>query len=528
MPATAGRVRMPANNRVHSSAALQTHGIWQSAIGYDPYAPNKDDSESASNQPHGENAYASFQGLLALARISGSNANETRGACKKCGRVGHFSFQCKNFIILKEKDPEAIQASVFNRPDEWEAGKVNEKKQAESDDEEESESSDSDVDSEIERIIAERSGKKFSSKGKKASKKTRGSKKRSNRKRRKVVGLLFGGLNAASTLSVIVVVIYGANLTITGSMSPGALTSFFLVSQQEPADVPFSLWIEPRRCRNWEISAHWGCSFFLNVWLQMGVSAKTDKVAFFYFSDQDGEVELHLHDVWFAYPSRPNNMVLKRGSKVALVDPSGGGKVVSLSEAFTLFMNISSLGSNTIVAEHYTTFLLCLLQSMIVNLIKRFYDPMKGKILLIGVPLVEISHEYLHRKVVLMFLNSNDQQSKPGTCPFQLLDREENIAYGCEGQADINDIENAAKQRVAIARALMMNPKILLLDEATGALDAESEYLVLDAMDSILRMSHYLNPNLILLLRDLVLVWFIILEFSSYVNPVACRMPWTL
>ncbi|KAK8583997.1 hypothetical protein V6N12_068249 [Hibiscus sabdariffa] len=172
---------MSANNRVHSSAALQTHGIWQSAIRYDPYAPNKDDSESSSNQLHGKNAYASFQGLLALARISGSNANETRGACKKCGRVGHFSFQCKNFIILKEKDPEAIQASVFNRPDGWEGGKVNEKKQAESEEEEEeeeSESSDSDVDSEIERIIAERSGKKFSSKGKKASKKTRGSKKR--------------------------------------------------------------------------------------------------------------------------------------------------------------------------------------------------------------------------------------------------------------------------------------------------------------------------------------------------------------
>lgn len=46
----------------------------------------------------------------------------------------------------------------------------------------------------------------------------------------KVVGLFFGGLNAASTLSVIVVVIYGANLTITGSMTPGALTSFILYS----------------------------------------------------------------------------------------------------------------------------------------------------------------------------------------------------------------------------------------------------------------------------------------------------------
>lgn len=97
MPATAGRVRMPANNRVHSSAALQTHGIWQSAIGYDPYAPNKEDAKQSSSQPKSsntepepENAYASFQGLLALARITGSNADEARGACKKCGRVGHL------------------------------------------------------------------------------------------------------------------------------------------------------------------------------------------------------------------------------------------------------------------------------------------------------------------------------------------------------------------------------------------------------------------------------------------------------
>jgi len=45
-----------------------------------------------------------------------------------------------------------------------------------------------------------------------------------------MVGLFFGGLNAASTLSVIVVVIYGANLTITGSMTTGALTSFILYS----------------------------------------------------------------------------------------------------------------------------------------------------------------------------------------------------------------------------------------------------------------------------------------------------------
>ncbi|KAE8711431.1 CAX-interacting protein 4 [Hibiscus syriacus] len=178
MPATAGRVRMPANNRVHSSAALQTHGIWQSAIGYDPYAPNKDDSKYSSGQvtaaaePDGENAYASFQGLLALARITGSNADEALGACRKCGRVGHLTFQCKNFVSLKEskeKDPEVIQAAVLNGLDKLKGGKVN-GKEVEGEDEE-SESSDSDVDSEIERIIAERSGKKVISKGRKSLKK---------------------------------------------------------------------------------------------------------------------------------------------------------------------------------------------------------------------------------------------------------------------------------------------------------------------------------------------------------------------
>ncbi|KAJ8477881.1 hypothetical protein OPV22_021608 [Ensete ventricosum] len=70
MPATAGRVRMPANNQVHSSAALQTHGIWQSAIGYDPYAPANKVSAKESALPDedgsaAENAYANFQGLLA-------------------------------------------------------------------------------------------------------------------------------------------------------------------------------------------------------------------------------------------------------------------------------------------------------------------------------------------------------------------------------------------------------------------------------------------------------------------------------
>lgn len=46
----------------------------------------------------------------------------------------------------------------------------------------------------------------------------------------RLTGLFFGGLNAASTLSVIVVVIYGAYLTIMGHLTAGSLTSFILYS----------------------------------------------------------------------------------------------------------------------------------------------------------------------------------------------------------------------------------------------------------------------------------------------------------
>lgn len=89
MPATAGRVRMPHNNRMHSSAALQMTGIWKNTIGYDPYAaevrfhPRRlrrgSRYQSLSKRPMcaqdeekkvSESAYEQAKGLMALAKLS--------------------------------------------------------------------------------------------------------------------------------------------------------------------------------------------------------------------------------------------------------------------------------------------------------------------------------------------------------------------------------------------------------------------------------------------------------------------------
>jgi ABC-type multidrug transport system fused ATPase/permease subunit len=165
---------------------------------------------------------------------------------------------------------------------------------------------------------------------------------------------------------------------------------------------------------------------------------------------------------------------IKAGQRIGICGPTGGGK------------------------------------STVVSLIPRFYDPTKGKVLIDG---VDVSDFLLHGNKGL-----RDQIA------FVLQDTvlffgtiRENIAYGKNG-ATQEEIEAAAKmanadefimkmahgydtmvgerglslsggqrQRIGIARAIIRNSPILILDEPTAALDTESEKLVMEALERLMK-----------------------------------------
>jgi ATP-binding cassette, subfamily B, bacterial len=186
---------------------------------------------------------------------------------------------------------------------------------------------------------------------------------------------------------------------------------------------------------------------------------------------------INLQDVGFIYPgtSRPVlhgiDLDVEPGETIALVGRSGSGKTT-----------------------------LC-------NLIARFYDPTQGTVALDGVNLREIEVESYRR---LLGIVEQDVFLFDGTIA-------ENIAYG-DRWATRAQIEQAARvanaaefidrlpagyntfigergvrlsggqrQRLAIARAVLADPRIFILDEATSNLDSESERLIQQSLDQLLR-----------------------------------------
>lgn len=187
---------------------------------------------------------------------------------------------------------------------------------------------------------------------------------------------------------------------------------------------------------------------------------------------------LKFDDVHFFYPSRKDIPVLdgvsfeaKAGEKIAIVGPSGAGK------------------------------------STIASLILSFYQFQEGAILFDGKPANSFALTDIRNQVAIV---PQDVILFGGTI-------RENIAYG-KLSASEDEIKEAAKkanahqfitgfpeaydtvvgergvklsggqrQRIAIARALLKDPAILILDEATSSLDSESERLVQEALEILMK-----------------------------------------
>lgn len=189
-------------------------------------------------------------------------------------------------------------------------------------------------------------------------------------------------------------------------------------------------------------------------------------------TDVKGTIE--LKDVGFAYTGREPvftglNLKLPAGSATALVGATGSGK------------------------------------STVAKLLLRFYEPTSGKILLDGKEITSLDVTDLRRAIGFV---GQDVFLFDGTV-------RENIEYGM-GEAAKGAVEDAAKvadahefierlpqgyetkigergvrlsggqrQRLAIARAVLRNPPIIVLDEATSAVDNESERLIQKALERI-------------------------------------------
>lgn len=146
-------------------------------------------------------------------------------------------------------------------------------------------------------------------------------------------------------------------------------------------------------------------------------------------------------------------------------------------------------------------------KSTLINLIMRYYDEYEGEILIDGQNLKEIDMEYYRNQIgfvqqePLMFKDTvfNNIAYGAGNVHVEQVLRAADIANAhgfISRMPDAYDtllgergigLSGGEKQRISIARAVMKNPSILIFDEATAAVDSETEHLIQEAIERLIR-----------------------------------------
>lgn len=270
-----------------------------------------------------------------------------------------------------------------------------------------------------------------------------------------------------NTLATAGVLAYGGYLAVTGAVTVGVVTSFLLYVQQffRPIQI-------------------------LSQFYTQAQSALAGLERIFFLLDEPSHLndapdaiemppirgEVRFEDVRFGYT--PKQLVLKGinlcaqpGQMVALVGPTGAGK------------------------------------STIINLILRFYDVTGGAVKIDDIDVRDVTQASLRRQIGIVL---QDNILFSGTVA-------ENIAFGVPhaSQAEIEaaaqlanvhefitslpqgyatqlgergaPLSQGQRQLVSIARAVLINPRILILDEATSSIDTRTEALVQDAIAQLLK-----------------------------------------
>lgn len=178
---------------------------------------------------------------------------------------------------------------------------------------------------------------------------------------------------------------------------------------------------------------------------------------------------LAIHQVSFAYPSRPEAKVLDHlnlsvlpGETIAIVGPSGAGK------------------------------------STIFSLLLKFYEPSIGNIYLNGINYQDLPADNIREQLGLVTQEAvifsttiyqnlayglttvNEQDLWQALEMVHLKEFVESLPYSLQTKVGHRGVRlsGGQKQRLALARVLLRQPSILLLDEATNSLDAESDFIV--------------------------------------------------
>ena len=215
---------------------------------------------------------------------------------------------------------------------------------------------------------------------------------------------------------------------------------------------------------------------------------------------QSFDSEICFENVSFKYENtivlKNINFKIKKGQTVAIVGQSGSGK------------------------------------STIANLIPRFYDVNSGKILIDGINIKDIFKKDLRSLIGLVSqdsilfndsINNNIQLSNSKNNEKEIknsaiianandfIEKLENKYHSNVGDGG-GKLSGGQKQRVSIARAVLRNPPIMILDEATSSLDSESEKLVQEALEKLMknrtsliiahRLSTIQKADVILVVKD--------------------------